>query len=280
MTLQSPKLRPSLCLTILLAAAVLALSGAAALADVSYEDPTGDDFGPGTYTYPTDAVYKRGTFDITKVEIKGKGSKVEFKVTYAAAVKDPWDSKSWDGNGFSLQMAQVYLDSGKGGFTKTLPGINADFAEGDAWDKVVIISPQPKSRLSMEVKGKAGALASGVVYPTKVTVRGKTIIATVKKGDLGGVPDGSWGVQVVSQSNEGYPGKDDVLTRKVNEFAGQHRFGGGNDWDCDPHALDVLVAPAAGGDAEKEGQRKALAYECGSDGKSVKSAVLPMVRSK
>jgi hypothetical protein len=40
---------------------------------------------------------------------------------------------------------------------------------------------------------------------------------------------GSWGYQVLMQSNEGYPDKKDLLTRKVNEVNGEHRFGGGND---------------------------------------------------
>jgi hypothetical protein len=60
------------------------------------------------------------------------------------------------------------------------------------------------------------------------------------------------------------------LTRKVNEYEGQHRFGGGNDGDCDPHAIDVL------GDAVS--QAAMLAYECGPDGSSKKKATLTMVR--
>ena len=43
------------------------------------------------------------------------------------------------------------------------------------------------------------------------------------------------------QSNEGFPDGKDLLTRKVNEYEGQHRFGGGTDTDCDPHVIDILV---------------------------------------
>jgi hypothetical protein len=39
----------------------------------SYWDPVGDDNGPGTYTYPTDAVYKRGSFDLTELKVKSQG---------------------------------------------------------------------------------------------------------------------------------------------------------------------------------------------------------------
>lgn len=68
------------------------------------------------------------------------------------------------------------------------------------------------------------------------------------------------------QSNEGFPADDDLLTRRVNEFEGQHRFGGGSDFMCDPHVMDVL------------GDHAMLAYECGDDGGAVKKATLTMVR--
>ncbi len=266
-----------------LALFVTSLPSVAWGADLRFDDPKGDDFGPGTYTYPTDAAYKRGSFDLTSLEIRDKGSKVEFRATIAARVEDPWNSKSWPepGNGFSLQMIQVYIDMDHkpgSGFTDALPGINAKFADADAWDKVVIISPQAVSRVKSEVKTKAGKLKAGVVVPVKVSVRGKTIIAVVKKKDLGGSPETSWGIQAIMQSNEGFPKGKDLLSRKVNELAGQHRFGGGSDYDCDPHILDILVAPAKGEAAEKTAQKAALAYKCGPNGESVKPAVVPMVR--
>jgi hypothetical protein len=79
------------------------------------------------------------------------------------------------------------------------------------------------------------------------------------------------------QSNEGFPAKTDLLTRRVNEFEGQHRFGGGNDMDCDPHVMDILASPANGGADEVAAQHEMLAYECDLDGNAVKSATLRMV---
>ena len=63
----------------------------------------------------------------------------------------------------------------------------------------------------------------------------------------------------------------DLLTRKVNEFEGQHRFGGGTNGDCDPHAADVLDGPGAS-------QAEMLAHTCGPDGKTVKAATLKMIK--
>ena len=78
------------------------------------------------------------------------------------------------------------------------------------------------------------------------------------------------------QSNEGFPDKKDLLTRKVNEYEGQHRFGGGNDADCDPHVMDILAGRRT---AAERRAAQMLAYECNSDGTSKKMATLKMVAS-
>ena len=250
----------------------------ASAADIVLEDPAGDDDGPGKYVYPTDPVYARGSFDLRKVTVSPGGDTTEFKVRLGSKIKDPWRSKEWDGNGFSLQMVFVFLDTTPGkGRTEGIPGLNVSFDPKTAWDKVVILSPQPAKRIRSEISGKAPGLSADVVVPVKTRARGKDLVGVVTTKDLGGAPQATWGYQVVVQSNEGYPASTDVLTRKVNEYEGPHRFGGGNDYDCDPHALDMLVAPARGTDAEKAGQHKVLgAHTCDAEGKGVQ-AVLPMV---
>jgi hypothetical protein len=66
----------------------------------------------------------------------------------------------------------------------------------------------------------------------------------------------------------------------VNEFEGQHRFGGGTDYDCDPHVIDVLAGQAKGDKSEIEEQHKMLSYECNPDGTAKKTATLKMVYRK
>ena len=104
---------------------------------VTITDPTGDDNGPGTYVYPTDAVYKPGSFDLTELQVVPNGDTVEFRVSVNARIEDPWDSAAWGGNGFSVQMAAhavSLLDSYIYGFVLqevNLPfGTSAEFAEG------------------------------------------------------------------------------------------------------------------------------------------------------
>ena len=83
-------------------------------------------------------------------------------------------------------------------------------------------------------------------------------MAIVNVADLGGPPQPGWGYQVLMQSNEGFPARTDLLTRKVNEYEGQHRFGGGTDYDNDPHVMDIFAGGAKGGDEEKAAQHQAL----------------------
>lgn len=258
---------------------LLVFPAAAIAGGASLKDPTGDDHGPGSYTYPSDGVYKPGSFDITAFSIEDKGSDVIVKVTVRSRIEDPWDSKSWQGNGFSLQFPQIYIDMDHkdgSGFCDGLPGLNVRFKKDACWEKVVLISPQGRQRLQSEVSQKAGKLRSGVVIPRVTRVDGKTLVATVKASDLGGGVKPGWGYAVVMQSNEGYPDSKEILTRKVNEYAGQHRFGGGSDYACDPHVIDLIVAPGAGGNDEVKAQHEALKYTCSASGEGAQ-VELPMV---
>ncbi len=234
---------------------------------LTLNDPAGDDNGPGSYKYPTAPVYTKGSFDLRKLEIIDKGDKVEFRVTVGTRIEDPWNSKDWDGNGFSVQFAQIYIDTdheaGKG-FTGALPGLGSlKWSNDEAWDKVVLISPQGRAKLSAELR-KAGAMKAAAVIPTVTRAQGSTLIATVKKSDLGSTPLNKWGVNVALQSNEGFPLSTDLLTRPVNETGGEHRFGGGADGDCDPQVIDILAGNGKGDASEAGDQHKALAYKCGS----------------
>jgi carbohydrate-binding DOMON domain-containing protein len=249
-------------------ATVLAFGSATAQA-VEFTDPRGDDKGPGNYTYPTDGVYKAGSFDLVKLKAEKSGNNVDFSVDVGANLEDPWGM----GVGFAVQMVFIFIKTGApGGYSDTFTGLNVKFAPGSEWNKVVVLSPQKKARVTGEAEAKLGAMAKDVVVPNITRGRGRTISGSVPLAELGG--DGNvdgWSYQVVMQSNEGFPAATDFLTRKVNEYEGQHRWGGGHDGDCDPHAMDVLDGP----DAK---QADMLAFTCAADGKATKTATLKMVK--
>lgn len=258
-----------------LAASLLSLP---AFADgkVTFKDPSGDDNGPGNYKYPTDTVYKKGSFDITEFTAEKKGNKIDFQVTLGTNLEDPWKM----GNGFATQMVFIFIDTdGKegSGRTDSPPGLNIQFAPGSAWDKLVILSPQAPARVRKEVETKAAGMKGDIIIPERTKGAGRKITGSVDAESIKGDPS-QWGFQVVMQSNEGFPAGNDLLTRKVNEYEGQHRFGGGNDGDCDPHVIDVLAGSGKGDEAEKKAQYDMLKYECAEDGSSKAKATLTMVR--
>ncbi|MEL7369281.1 MAG: glucodextranase DOMON-like domain-containing protein [Myxococcota bacterium] len=257
-------LKTSFALIALSAGAVACAGGTAGTGgskDIALVDPSGDDNGPGSYTYPTDKVYKPGSFDLRELRVTPNGDTVEFEVTLGARIEDPWDSKAWGGNGFSIQMAFIHIDmdhkEGSGELTG-LPGTNVRFNPAEAWDRVVVLSPQGPTRLNSEIDQKAPERKAKIVVPKITRAVGKKLKAVVSVADLGGVPSRAWGYQVLMQSNEGFPARTDLLTRKVNEYEGQHRFGGGTDYDNDPHVIDMFAGSAKGAAEEKKAQHDML----------------------
>jgi carbohydrate-binding DOMON domain-containing protein len=257
--------------------AAIWLAGAAMAQQVSFKDPTGDDFGPGNYVYPTDTVYKPGSFDLTSMTLEVAGKKGTVEVGVNSTLEDPWGMKT----GFAVQMVFVFIDTDHkagSGFTDGIPGLDVKFAPEDAWDKVIILSPQPPARVRTEVETKAAAMKDAVIVPNRTKGSGRTISGSFDAEALGAGDPSTWGYQVVVQSNEGFPDAADVLTRRVNEYEGQHRFGGGNDGMCDPHVMDLLAGKGAGGADEIDAQKAMLKSECNPDGTSKQMAVLTMVR--
>jgi carbohydrate-binding DOMON domain-containing protein len=282
---------------VLLGLAAVVGAATAAAQEVSFKDPTGDDNGPGNYTYPTDEVYKPGSFDLTGFTLKARGDKVEVGVSVAARLEDRWKT----GSGFSLQIVFIFIQTeaksekpsaakaeakpaaksaskpGGGRFTQGLPGLGVQFAPEDAWDRCIILSPLPASRVREEVEAKAAAMRGAIVIPSRVRGSGHTIAATLDRKALGAGDPTTWGYQVVMASLDLFPAASDLLVRRVNERESQHRFGGGTDGDCDPNVVDVLAGGAKGEPGEVEAQHRMLQYECNPDGTPKKLATLKMV---
>jgi len=163
-----------------------------------------------------------------------------------------------------------------GGVQDGLPGTNVRFSEDEAWDRVIIVSPQGATRVNSEIGLKASQWKDKIIVPKVTRAQGKTLIAVVDNAQLGGPPQTTWGYQVLMQSNEGFPDKKDLLTRKVNEFEGQHRFGGGSDYDNDPHVMDILVPPD-GDPAKKQYEILSKYKKDTKEPKPEDLAVVPMV---
>src|SRR5207237_473687 len=91
------------------------------------------------------------------------GDKVTFAVSVNADIEDPWQMPQ--PANFSIQMPIIHIKTGKGGHTKGIPGTNVEFAAGEEWNKVVILSPQPAGRVKSEAKQKAADGGGDSVVP-------------------------------------------------------------------------------------------------------------------
>ncbi|MFZ5446676.1 MAG: glucodextranase DOMON-like domain-containing protein [Myxococcota bacterium] len=243
---------------------------------VELRDPAGDDHGPGRYTYPTDAAYLKGSFDLLALRVRAEGDDVVFELEVAAKLEDPWRL----GVGFSLQHAVVFLDvdgDARNGQRDGLPGQNVAFAEGHGWDRAVLITPHTPARVQKELESKASALGTSVVVPARVKGSGRVIRATVPRAQLASSDPRRWRYQVTLASQDGFPSGNSVLLRQVNEAGGAHRFGGGDDGQCDPQVLDVLAGLAVGASGEVKAQAEQLAFECDEAGEPRRRATLRLI---
>jgi carbohydrate-binding DOMON domain-containing protein len=166
----------------------------------------------------------------------------------------------------------------KPGFTAGPPGLGIQFAPEDGWDRCIILSPLPASRVRDEVATKAAAMKDAIVIPSRVRGSGRTISVTIDRKALGPGDPTDWGYQVVIAGSDAFPAADSLLVRKVNETESQHRFGGGTDGACNPNVLDVLAGDGEGEPGEVAEQHDMLLYECNPDNTPKKPATLKMVR--
>jgi carbohydrate-binding DOMON domain-containing protein len=166
------------------------------------------------------------------------------------------------------------------GITQGLPGLNVQFAPEQAWDRCVILAPDPQ-RLRQEIEAKVpAALRSAIIVPSREKGSGHTLSATFDRKALGQGNPKDWGFQVVVASYDPYPARESLLVRRVDQTESQFRFGGGTDADCDPNVLDVLAGAAAGQEAEAELQHQMLQFECKQGTAGRKLAALTMVHVK
>jgi len=103
---------------------------------VSMDDPKDDDKGPGTYTYPTDGVFKPGVFDIQQFVVGYDEKNMIFKFTFNGPVPNPWGSP----NNLAVQTLDVYVDRDPGAGTGNrmlLPGRNVALEKGNGWGVAV-----------------------------------------------------------------------------------------------------------------------------------------------
>ena len=190
---------------------------------VDVVDPERDDYGQGTYTYPSDAVFPAGSYDILKFHVGSDAANIVFKFTMRGPVENSWGSP----NGLSVQTFDIYIDKdgdGKGG-VNFLPGRNLALQDGFAWDYAITVEGwEPGIYIPGEAAPERIATSSDFQIladpgQQRVTIR-------IPQSILGDNPE-EWKYSAMVLSQEGYPSSGVQRVRDVNQVAEQWRFGGG-----------------------------------------------------
>ena len=196
-------------------------------------DPVGDDHGPGTYTYPTDKVFKPGVFDLTHFKMIEQTNYYVMEFTFRNLGGNPWNAPY----GFSLQIIEVYLDFKKGGNTSAIkmypdgPGANVKLDPDHPWDVALRIAGWDYGNLIVLPNG---TVIQGEMQISADPTKNAIIVKIPKKYIQINESYGLWG-DVLVGSQDGY-GPD--KWRNVAVKAEQWKLGG-----ADPQAVINGVAP-------------------------------------
>ncbi len=206
---------------------------------VDVTDPSGDDKGPGTYTYPKDSIFIPGVFDLTAFSVGSDGVNLVFTFEIKGPITNGWNSPA----GYSVQTFDVYIDKdpGKGtGERLLLPGRNAALESKNGWEVALWAEGwQPKIVLPGEKPGNPVAddeLSNGI---KQVLGSGKNaVIVMVPLTAFGDGDPQTWAYLATVSGQEGYPAEGVWRIRDVKATAEQYKFGGGTGASNETRILD------------------------------------------
>lgn len=198
-----------------------------------YQDPTGDDYGFGQYTYPTHSSFAQpGLFDLTALRIWDWGDVWLVDVELSEA-KPAWPTPE----GFLHQLVDIYLDVVPGaGIREPMiaDGPNVEFVPGFAWEYRIKFAPWSKSALY-------GADGASTPLEPKLLPDGQTIRASISKQLVQGITSETKIIAWVG----GYHSLGPDHYRIVDPTKSTWHFGGVENSRNLPNIIDLL-APASG----------------------------------
>jgi glucoamylase len=209
--------------------------GGSTVLDVT--DPSGDDNGPGTYLYPTDASFHAGAFDLTRFQVLSDGTFAYLRVTLRNL--DPTFGVT-DG----AQLLDVYAHVPSAPVTSTqaaFPSRNYTIAPAGAWSQRVEVQGFA-APVWVNAAGARVGTASALAVPAD-----RTITIAVPEAAFG-TPASGWGFSVVLTGQDGFSADQ---ARAFTATPGSFTFGvcapGGTAAICSvdpatvPKAIDVIT---------------------------------------
>ena len=223
-------------------AAILAPDLGTTTVVIDSRDPENDDHGPGSYTYPGDAIFTSGNFDIQEFQIGYGENDIIFKFNMRGPVENVWDSP----NGLSLQTFDIYIDKdgdGQGG-EALLPGRNLALQGDYRWDYAITVEGWTSG---IYVPGEDGPqeIAASTEFQVLADPGQRKVTVLVPKSILGDNPD-DWRYAALVLSQEGFPSGGVMRVRDVLEQSEQWRIGGAPSGATNHTRVLDLVWPEAG----------------------------------
>jgi alpha-amylase/alpha-mannosidase (GH57 family) len=211
---------------------------------LTIDDPAGDDTGPGTYTYPTDAVFGQGAYDIKTFSVAGDENNIIFRFDFNGPLNNSWGAP----NGMGIHTVDVYVDTDGvegSGARQLFPGRNAAVPAGDAWD----IGVWAEGWTPGLYRGGADGVPEKIDTPFTIISdpAQQRITIRVPKSVFGDNPDPTaWKVLGVVAGQEGFPATGVWRIRDVNANSEQWRFGGAPADTNHTRIIDVAYADGFG----------------------------------
>lgn len=227
--------------------------GAAAEVYFEMKDPLGDEYGYGSYRYPSNIAFQpyQGLFDITEFKVWSEKPGTIYFDTSFAKITNPWMAPE----GFIHQNLRILVDSIPARGRTELPakGAYVSFNPKFGWDFCLKVVGWGNSQIIVDDNG------SFKQQPLKVEklADNRTIRANVPES-LIGTPNRKWKYYVLVGSFDGF-GED--FFRKVKKDHGEWVIGGGLDQTIEPQVLDILAN--AGGRHKQAKQLKSFDIKSG-----------------
>jgi alpha-amylase/alpha-mannosidase (GH57 family) len=213
------------------------ISNVAVFLDVN--DPIGDDHGPGPYTYPSDAVFIPGSYDLVRFQAGTENEDLVFTFETVAPIQNPWSSP----RGFSVQTFDIYIDTDPGagtGARTLIAGRNAVLEDGNGWEYGITVEGWAPAVFVAAPDGETEETNPSFDVVT-FGDKGKVVVR-IPLDVFGGGDPTTWGYAAVVLSQEGFPSTGVRRVRDVEASAQQWRLGGAPSDINHTRVIDVAYA--------------------------------------
>jgi glucoamylase len=156
-------------------------------------DPNNDDNGPGTYAYPTDAVFHAGAFDLQQFQVYDTGTTVTFRVQTR-------DLTPTFGPDNGAQLVDLYVHDPAATTTSRAAAFlsrNYTIASPDAWSRLIEVTG-----FGQQFLNASGTPVGTVSLRTNSISRYTTF--SVDKTALGGTPGSGWAFTLALTGQDGF----------------------------------------------------------------------------